>query len=414
MRNRAAAGVAQARRRVAQLPAPSATNPYAELLYRELAEYGYPRETPFELTISSLWRARREVGYLHFQWRIDRLYAPSLGNSEFTGWRRGARAAVQLGRFAVRLSWARMLGYRIVWTMHPRSPRRDRLGEWIERTGLSLTARASSVMLTHHDAVANTVRRDVGRPLRVELVPHGDFRDAHPRGRSRAAVRAQLGIPADAFVFLCFGHLRADKQLDLVFEALASLDLPDVRLMVAGRRENEDTLEMVRRSALQDDRVVLIAETIAHERVRELFEMADVFVLARGEAWCSGSLVLALSLGLPVIAAELPPTLELLAGHDAGWLFRPDDVESLAAALRNAALDPVGLAAKRAAAELCGGQIPSWAEVARQTAGLLNGHEQRVSSAQAEAIRSVNSEAKLAVMRSTVKSPARSTPAAEI
>ena len=55
-----------------------------------------------------------------------------------------------------------------------------------------------------------------------------------------------------------------------------------------------------------DVRIRALLHSIPHEHVSELFNAADVFVLARSEAWTSGSLVLALSQGLPVIAARSP------------------------------------------------------------------------------------------------------------
>ena len=54
----------------------------------------------------------------------------------------------------------------------------------------------------------------------------------------------------------------------------------------------------------------------------------------------SGSLILALSMGLPVVAADVPTVRELTRDGEAGWLFRPHDLSSLRTALERAGSDP--------------------------------------------------------------------------
>jgi glycosyltransferase involved in cell wall biosynthesis len=359
-------GAEAERRAVAQLPPPSATpNPYADLLYAALADRGLPR-APFPVfTVASLWRFRRTIRFLHFHWRPDRCYAPCLGAYGRAGFLRSVQATFELCRFAFRLACARLLRYRIVWTVHEVWPPRH---VRIDRAGHALLARASCLLLAHSRAMADRLRVELGRPLEVEIVPHGTFRDVYRVARPAGEVRAELGIPADAFVFLCFGKLRADKQAGFLLDAFAAVGLRDVCLVVAGDPEHAPSLRRVQRAAQQDDRIRLMLEQVPHERVGELFEMADAFVLARSEVWTSGSLVLALSLGLPAVAARVGPVTELLGDGDAGWLFTPDDVDSLAAALRSAATDRAGAAEKRGAAYRRGSQLPTWDDVAHRTA----------------------------------------------
>jgi glycosyltransferase involved in cell wall biosynthesis len=357
------------RRGVAQLPPPGGTpNPYAELLYAALAAQGLPRASFPALTASSLWRSRRTIRFLHFHWRPDRCYAPCLGHYGRSGFFRVVQAVGQLCRFAFRLAWARLLRYRIVWTVHEVWPPRH---AGIDRAGHALLARASSVLLAHSAAMADRLRAELRRPLSIEIVPHGTYRNVYPVVRARADVRAELGLPADAFVFLCFGQLRADKQTGFLLDAFAAIDRPDVYLLIAGQPAHGPSRRRIERAAKDDDRIRVLLEKVPHERVGELFAMADAFVLARSEVWTSGSLVLALSLGLPAVAARMDPVVELIGDGEAGWLFAPDEVDSLARALRSAAGDRVAAARKRAAARERGARLPTWEEVADRTARLL-------------------------------------------
>lgn len=352
------------RRAVAQFPPPGrTTNPYGELLYAALAERGFPRVYLPGPTFGSLWRFRHTVRFLHFQWRPDKYYAPCLAKGSTVGAYR-VLAVIQLCRFTLWLACARALGYQIVWTVHDVRARR-----WagIDRAGRALLARASSALIAHNDAIADRLRAELGRQLRVDVVPHGTFEGVYTPGRPAGEVRAELGISPEAFVFLSFGQMRADKQVGALLEAFASVGLAKVCLVMAGVQSDRPTRRRLERAAHEDSRIRLIPGDIPRERVGELFEMADAFVLARSEVWTSGSLVLALCLGVPAVAARLAPVVDLLGEGEAGWLFEPGDVDSLAQALSRAASDPANAAEKRTAARRRAAQFPSWDIVAQRT-----------------------------------------------
>lgn len=354
---------------LAQLPPPGlGPNPYAELLYGALADHGIPR-APFPgLTIGALWRSRRTIAILHFHWRPELSYAPSLVELRMREPRRRVQATAELCRFALCLLFARLLGYRIVWTVHEVPPARH---SRIDRAGQALLVRASSVILAHDRAVADRLSEERGRPLPIEIVKHGTFKGVYAVNRSREDVRAELRIPATAIVFLCFGQMRSDKEIPFLLDAFAAADLPDAYLVIAGAPNHEPSRRRVQAAASRDGRIRAILERVPPERVGELFAMADAFVLARNQVWTSGSLILSLSFGLPVVAARLSPVIELLGDDETGWLFTPGDLTSLTRMLRRAALDRPEAARKRRMARIRGEELPGWSEVARRTAWVL-------------------------------------------
>lgn len=354
---------------VAQLPPPGQSpNPYADLLYAALADYGLPRAAFPGLSIRALWRARRNVAVLHFHWRPDHAYAPSLAKLRIREPRRRLQATVELWRFALRLTCARLLGYRVAWTVHEIQQARH---ERIDRAGQALLARASSVLLAHDRTVAEQLRDELRLPVEVEVVPHGTFRGVYAVNRGREETRAEFGIPAHAFVFLCFGQVRSDKEIPFLLDAFAAADVQDAYLVIAGDSHHGPSGRRVKTAASRDRRIRALLEVVPADRVGELFAMADAFVLARNRVWTSGSLILALSMGLPVVAPRLPSVTDVLGEGEAGWLFTPGDADSLAQTLRCAALDHGAAAEKRRAAGLRGEQLPVWSEVARQTARAL-------------------------------------------
>ena len=142
-------------------------------------------------------------------------------------------------------------------------------------------------------------------------------------------------------------------------------------LVFAGRLEDRRVVDAVAAAARDDPRVRPSAGIVPPEGVAELFGAADAAVLARSAPWTSGSLILALTLGVPVVAAGMAPYRELLDGEAAGWLFAPGDAASLRAALARAAADRRAARAKGEAAVARAAALPGWPEIAERTATLL-------------------------------------------
>ena len=345
--------------RVADFSGTRGMNPYMALLYEHLAALGVECASGPRFEFRWLWRARRDVTFLHFHWGPHRFYA--FGRSSTLG----------VGLFATRLLVARALGYCVVWTIHEVYPPHSKAGRRLDRTAARILARASHLLLAHDRATADRARAELGRAAeRVEIVPHASYVGVYPRGRPASAVRAELGIAPDAFVVLSFGKLRQDKAMALLLEAFAGLDSRDTVLLVAGLVEDREVGCRLAEAAAADPRIRAVPGFVAEERVVELFEVADAAVLARGEAWTSGSLILALSLGVPAVAARVAPYSELV-GPDAGWLFDPGDPASLRAALERAASEGLRRSEPRAAALAQAAQLPTWAEMAERTAALM-------------------------------------------
>jgi beta-1,4-mannosyltransferase len=366
----ATTAAASSRRRnlIATFPSVLPTNPYQRLLYGALRGHGFEVAPPAPFELGWIVRARREVGYVHFHWpqsfwRHER--GPILARKPLS--------YAKLGLFGLRLAAARLLGYCVVWTIHQVLPhevenaRLDRLG------GLVL-ARMSTVLIAHDEGTREAARRTVGGAAgKVEVIPHGSYIGVYPPGRPRDVVREELGLRRDAFVFLCFGDLRAYKEIETLLQAFASAALPRAALLVAGTIRAEEDGVVVRSYAACDWRIRALLQYVPEDGVAELFGACDAAVIARTDGGTSGSLILALSLGLPVVAARTPVYRELLGYGEAGWLFEPGDVDSLRAALEAAAGSLPRQREARARAALAQAESLRWPEIATRTAALLGG-----------------------------------------
>ena len=302
--------------------------------------------------------------FLHFPWPQGYYVSP-----RGTGRVRVALSWVRLCLFALRLAVARSLGYRVVWTVHEVYPH-EKAGRRVDQAGGFILARWTSLLMAHDRLTASSAERAFRLPAgAVQIVPHASYEGFYPPGRDRDAVRSDLNVADDAFLFLSFGHIRAYKDIDVLVSAFAGVDRPDIALLIAGLVMDEHSAEAIREAAQDDARIRTELRFVPDEEVAELFSAADAVVISRHDGGTSGALVLALSIGLPVVAAT--PYADVTDGEAAAWLFEPGGTASLSAALDRAASDPH--AVDKAAAARRRGKELRWPEIGSKIARLLDG-----------------------------------------
>jgi glycosyltransferase involved in cell wall biosynthesis/predicted nucleotidyltransferase len=351
-------------------------NPYARLLYRELERVGFETIDASPLKLEWLLRARRHVDILHFHWDPQQKYVQRSPDRVTSLLRRLRQERLvpwwDVVSFVTLLAAARTLGYRLVWTIHEIRPHEsdDARHDILASRAL---ARLSNLLLAHDAATGERAREAFGLPgAEVHVVPHGSYVGVYPPGRDRDIVRSELGVAPDAFVFLAFGHLRGYKGFPLLLEAFESSPLPSARLIIAGVPWDAAMRRIVSAAAERDSRIRLMLGPVPVESVDELFKASDAAVFPRGDGWTSGSLILAMSMGIPVIAARQPTYTELMNGEAAGWLFEPGDVSSLKDCLSAAAGDPKR-ARRKGALALDLARRMSWEQSAAMTGHLIAG-----------------------------------------
>ncbi len=197
-----------------------------------------------------------------------------------------------------------------------------------------------------------------------------------PRGRITVALpgtdrfQAARGSHADSVSLLSVGAIVPRKGHDLLVAALATLtDLP-WNLIIAG--DPDRSAEMLRQLKADiahfglGDRVVL-AGGVSHERLAELYDGADLFVLASHYEGYGMAYTEALAHGLPVIGTTGGAIPEAVP-HGAGLLVPPGDVPALAAALRRLIASPDERRRFSAAARKAAQNFPTWSDAAARVA----------------------------------------------
>ncbi|HEY8480573.1 MAG TPA: glycosyltransferase family 4 protein [Spirillospora sp.] len=192
---------------------------------------------------------------------------------------------------------------------------------------MKLLLRRVDGVLVHSGEQAALARRLTSRPVRVAEMP------AH----LPVAAPARKGDGDDGKVhrrLLFFGIVRPYKGLDVLLRALAK-GPDDVRLTVAGEFWSglEETRELIRALDLVS-RVELRPGYVPAADVPGLFAAADALVLPYRTATASQNVWMAHEHGLPVIATDVGRFAAQVRDGVDGLICAPDDVDSLAEALR--------------------------------------------------------------------------------
>jgi beta-1,4-mannosyltransferase len=339
------------RLRVAFCPPTSVDNPYQQLLVAALAERGVDVEFAARLDLASARRLRRRVDAVHVHWIEHAVYhrVGRIRSRVLTRWN-----ALQYAAALLVLSRS---GCRLVWTVHNLRAHESRFPR-LEGALARLTLRLADRVVVHSRFAAGRLEQQLGPSPNVVVGPHGHYGDSYERdSRPRTAIRRELGLPEDAFVFLIFGSLRGYKCVPETIRAFTELDDPDVRLVVTGRAKNAAIERAIQEAAEVDPRVDVRLGFVDAGAVGTWHAAADAAVLNYAEVFSSGALLLALTYGLPVVAPA-PSTAEEVAGEALVPIRNGDVRDALERALR--ADQPALRAAAESAAAAAG-----WLEMAR-------------------------------------------------
>lgn len=181
------------------------------------------------------------------------------------------------------------------------------------------------------------LRVGIGSPEQVIAIPNGVPSDRVEARRSRAEVRAELGI-GDAFMILSTGRLAEQKGLEYLIRAAALLrrDMPAARIVLAGDGPlGRELAELVASLGLEDA-VALLGH---RSDIGDLLAASDLVVLPSLWEGLSISLLEAMAAARPVVTTSIGSNREVTNDGEAAVLVPPKDPESLAAAIRSIATD---------------------------------------------------------------------------
>jgi glycosyltransferase involved in cell wall biosynthesis len=293
-------------------------NPYGSLLCEALERRGYEIEFMMRFDADYLRENHGRIHILHLNWPHLIYY-----HDDAETMRR------QMRDFVRTMELARELGYKLIWTAHNLYPHNRKHFE-IDREGRFEICRLATAIIAHCDFAAAEIRQHFGRAQNVFVIPHGNYLGVYANPFTREQARAQLGVPADAFVYGLYGNVRPYKGIENLIDTFRRLPDQDRWLLIAGGSRDTDYLESIRRYIAEHPRIVLRTyyRIAPFDDLLLILNAADVITLPFKDVTTSGTLMLALSMAKPIIAPALG-CLPMMADPGSGILYDPDETDAL-------------------------------------------------------------------------------------
>jgi len=247
----------------------------------------------------------------------------------------------------------------LVWTAHNALPHEPVFANDISARRALVAA--SDLVLAHSRSTLEELAAFGAVARRSAVIRHGPIGPVPSAGSLRLP-----GAGGGPRRFLFFGQVREYKGVDDLLSAFAAMpdDVP-AHLTVAGQCDDPKLRSRLQAQARRaGPSVLLLLDHVPDDEVTQLLAAADVVVLPYRRVSTSGSAMLALSHGRPLIVPDLAGLADL---PDQAVLRYDGEVAALADALVHlACVDKETLAAMAAAARNYASQT-TWQEIAEKT-----------------------------------------------
>ncbi len=192
----------------------------------------------------------------------------------------------------------------VVQTVHNSRPHEP--SNAMERRGLARLRRCTTAEIHLVPMVGSDPSQQISR-----VIPHGHYRSAY------ASIEA-LGRPTGKVLF--FGRIRPYKGVEGLLRAFETVQEPGLELEIAGEPIDESLRHRITELATRNRRVSLDLTRLSNRDLEMALERSTLVVLPFEEFLNSGSALLALSLGRPVLMPS-SPAADLLRGEcGAAWV----------------------------------------------------------------------------------------------
>lgn len=280
-----------------------ADNPYNYILYSGLQKLNV------KVKGYSLKRLLNPAGYdvLHYHWPENFVGAAS------------KRAAYQgFAVFCLKLLYAKLWGKKIVWTVHNLAPHENRHPKLMKRFYAFLYKRVDGfISLT--GAGAKEVAKNNVPSRKITVVPHPHYLTYYANDTTKEAARKKLNIPADKFVFLFIGQVRAYKNVTGLVKAFRQLNDPSALLVIAGKVHADVSTALKALTAGQAN-IKTFPAFINDDDLQHYLGCADLVVTPFTKVLNSGSVFLNLSFGRPALVPATESLQELQSEVGGEWV----------------------------------------------------------------------------------------------
>ncbi|CAD5933417.1 Low-salt glycan biosynthesis hexosyltransferase Agl9 [Planktothrix tepida] len=346
---------------VLMLPDFRQDNPYQSLLTEGLAqekihvEFSHYYLNYFPILRGALKHNFRSVNIVHLHWLEFYIKAP----------KKFPKLLVCL-KFLLDIILVRMLGLKIVWTVHNQFSHDDSFPE-LERWTRGILSWLVDGIIFHSYSSLKLVDRVCNfNKKKSIIIPHGHYRDVYDVPINSSESRKRLGLPLAGRIYMNIGYLKPYKKIEKLITIWKNNQdfFTDDTLVIVGKPVNKSYYLELEELSKNIPGLILIPEFVEPHNIPTFLSAADVIVFPFEKILTSGSLILAMSYNKPIIAPDLGGIAETL-GVANQLLYDPKDEQGLLKALQKSTtldLQALSLLVKQECDDL------DWGLIAKKTA----------------------------------------------
>lgn len=303
---------------IACLPVAGQGNPYQQLMMEglnqseELLAVNGVHDKFFGIARTLV---KYRPSYIHFDWIISYYYR-----------RWGWFTYLSVLTFCAQIVFARLLGVKLVWTLHNILPHDTTMLPVHRFCQRFLARRCEWVRVFAHSSVAKAAEELKIPEEKFCVVPEGSYTEVYPNVISREEARQRLKIPSQTRVFLYIGLIKPYKGILELIRAFNQLGREDSTLIIAGKIMDNGYGDQIRKELTS--RVVLHDRFVPAPELQYYFNAADVVVLPFRRIENSGSVIMAMGFRKPIICPAEGVLKERLL-YQTDWLYNsPQELEA--------------------------------------------------------------------------------------
>ena len=263
---------------------------------------------------------------------------------------------------------------RVVLTIHDSEIFHGNASHALQRLGWKKVMAAADHLIVHTESAKAQIEASGGAARRVSVIHHPVFPRPDQRYIDRALStfsKTALGLSEERVNFLLFGRLAAYKGLDILLDALGSVDgdvLRRIRVAIVGRPAFDAEAFAARIDDLAlADTVEFRPKYLGDDELTAYLAQSDVALFPYTDIDASGALMQAIAYSPAIIASRIGIFEELLGDRVNALLVPPADHLALATAISLLAVDSELRRDLRQGVSKVAEQDLSWGVAARRT-----------------------------------------------
>ncbi|WP_439026672.1 glycosyltransferase [Haloarchaeobius sp. DT45] len=236
---------------------------------------------------------------------------------------------VRAALFLFDLFLVRLLDIDLVWTAHNKANHEKHhlgLDHFVSRRLAGMADKMTVECECAKNTIVDLFRVD--NPSKIHIISEGSYIGSYADETDYEAAREHLGIDDNEFCFVYFGMIRTYKRVPHLIDVYDGLGIDSASLLVAGNPYTEDIELDLRRRVDGMDGVRTRFEFIPNDEVQYYMHAADIVVLPYEDIMTSGSVILAMSFGRPVIAPAIG-CIPAVTDEDGSFLYEQSDPNGL-------------------------------------------------------------------------------------